>query len=298
MDAMDDLDLVRAGDPAPAEPAVEVRRPLVSATPLVFASPHSGRLYPIEMLAASSLSSAAIRRSEDALVDDLIESAPAFGISVISARYARAYMDVNRDAYELDPAMFEDELPPFARGRSPRIAAGLGAIARVVGDGQEIYDRKLVYADAERRIAGVHQPYHAALSGLLQETKAQFGRVALIDWHSMPSMAARPSRAGRTPDFVLGDRFGVSCTARLPALVERELKVLGYEVARNAPYAGGYTTEFYGDPSHDVHVLQVEINRGLYLDEAAVAPHAGFPRLKADLTKVFEALARNWTPPV
>ncbi|MGC1301606.1 MAG: N-formylglutamate amidohydrolase [Caulobacteraceae bacterium] len=293
---MDDLDLARAGDPAPAEPAVEVRRPASQTTPLVFASPHSGRLYPDEMLAASSLSSAAIRRSEDALVDGLIEGATAFGISLISARYARAYMDVNRDPYELDQAMFEDELPPFARGRSPRVAAGLGAIARVVGDGQEIYDRKLSYADARRRIEGVHHPYHQALASLLQETKARFNRVALIDWHSMPSIAARPSRAGRTPDFVLGDRFGVSCTARLPTLVERELRGLGYEVARNTPYAGGYTTEFYGDPAHDVHVLQVEINRALYLDEAAVAPHAGFPRLKADLTKVFESLARNWTP--
>ena len=293
---MDDLDLARAGDPAPAEPAVDVRRPTGPATPLVFASPHSGRLYPAEMLAASSLSASAIRKSEDALVDGLIEAATEFGVSLISARYARAYMDVNRDPYELDPAMFEDELPPFARGRSPRIAAGLGAIARVVGDGQEIYDRKLLFADARRRIEGVHLPYHQALSGLLQETKAQFGRVALIDWHSMPSVAARPTRAGRTPDFVLGDRFGVSCAARLPALVERELRALGYEVARNTPYAGGYTTEFYGDPSHNVHVLQVEINRGLYLDEAAVAPHAGFPRLKADLVKVFDALAKHWTP--
>jgi N-formylglutamate amidohydrolase len=293
---MDDLDLARAGDPAPAEPAVDVRRPTGPAMPLVFASPHSGRLYPAEMLAASSLSASAIRKSEDALVDGLIEAATEFGVSLISARYARAYMDVNRDPYELDPAMFEDELPPFARGRSPRIAAGLGAIARVVGDGQEIYDRKLLFADARRRIEGVHLPYHQALSGLLQETKAQFGRVALIDWHSMPSVAARPTRAGRTPDFVLGDRFGVSCAARLPALVERELRALGYEVARNTPYAGGYTTEFYGDPSHNVHVLQVEINRGLYLDEAAVAPHAGFPRLKADLVKVFDALAKHWTP--
>ena len=293
---MDDLDLARAGNPAPAEPAVDVRRPTGPATPLVFASPHSGRLYPAEMLAASSLSASAIRKSEDALVDGLIEAATEFGVSLISARYARAYMDVNRDPYELDPAMFEDELPPFARGRSPRIAAGLGAIARVVGDGQEIYDRKLLFADARRRIEGVHLPYHQALSGLLQETKAQFGRVALIDWHSMPSVAARPTRAGRTPDFVLGDRFGVSCAARLPALVERELRALGYEVARNTPYAGGYTTEFYGDPSHNVHVLQVEINRGLYLDEAAVAPHAGFPRLKADLVKVFDALAKHWTP--
>ena len=293
---MDDLDLARAGNPAPAEPAVDVRRPTGPATPLVFASPHSGRLYPDEMMAASSLSASAIRRSEDALVDGLVEGAADLGVTLISARYARAYMDVNRDPYELDPAMFEDELPAFARGRSPRVAAGLGAIARVVGDGQEIYDRKLSFAEARGRIEGVHQPYHQALAGLLAAAKARFGRVALIDWHSMPSAAARPTRQGRTPDFVLGDRFGVSCAPRLTALVERELKGLGYEVARNTPYAGGYTTEFYGDPGHDVHVLQVEINRALYLDEAALKPNPGFPKLKADLTQLFAALLRHWAP--
>ena len=292
---MDDLDLTRAAAAAPAEPAVEVRLALGNAVPLVFASPHSGRVYPQEMMDASRLGPAAIRRSEDALVDALVEGAVELGIGFVSARYARAYMDVNREPYELDPAMFEDELPPFARGRSPRIAAGLGAIARVVADGQEIYDRKLSFADASRRIEAVHKPYHDALSALLEQTRARFGRVALIDWHSMPSVAARPGRGGRIADFVLGDRFGVSCNARLPGAVEQSLRALGYEVARNTPYAGGYTTEFYGDPARGVHVLQVEINRALYLDEAAVTPNAGFPRLKADLLKVFDALAAGWS---
>jgi N-formylglutamate amidohydrolase len=272
------------GDPAPR-------------TPLVFASPHSGRLYPQEMMAASTLDAEAIRRSEDVLVDALVLSAAQHGAVVITAGYARAYIDVNREPYDLDPSMFEDELPAFARGRSARVAAGLGSIARIVAEGQEIYSRKLTFADAARRIETVHAPYHAALEGLIAEAVAQFGAAVLIDWHSMPSAAART--LGQSGDFggagvcdlVLGDRFGSACAPQITALVERELEAMGYRVARNAPYAGGYTTEFYGRPRSHVHALQVEINRALYLNEATLEPHAGFVRLKQDLERVFAALA-------
>jgi N-formylglutamate amidohydrolase len=275
-----------------------LRRPHVGAMgPLVFASPHSGRLYPKDMMAASALDAAAIRRSEDALVDRLIEAATAHGATVISAAYARAYIDVNREPYELDASMFEDELPDFARGRSARVAAGLGSIARIVAEGQEIYVRKLTFAEAAQRIETVHRPYHAALDTLLKETKARFGLALLIDWHSMPQAAARTlgqsgDIAGQgSCDFVLGDRFGAACSPKITALVEAEFEAMGYRVARNAPYAGGYTTEFYGRPQIGIHALQVEINRSLYLDEASLEPHEGYTRLQADLERVFAALA-------
>ena len=289
---MDDLHLLPVA--APAAPAFELRLPQGERLPLVFASPHSGRLYPDDMMAASILGAPAIRRSEDALVDTLLEGAERLGVPVISALYARAYIDLNRDARELDQAMFEDELPPSTRARTPRLAAGLGAIARVVAEGQEIYARKLAFAEAERRIETVHGPYHAALGALLGEARAANGRVALIDWHSMPSAAARPTRGGRIADFVLGDRFGASCAPALTALVEGELRRLGYEVARNAPYAGGYTAEAYGDPASGVHVLQVEINRALYLNEADLHPSAGFERLRTSLQRVWAVLAERW----
>jgi N-formylglutamate amidohydrolase len=261
----------------------------------VFASPHSGRDYPDELMAAAALDGAAIRRSEDAFVDELIDSAPAHGAAVIAARYARAFVDLNREAYELDPGMFEDELPAFARGRTARVAAGLGSIARVVGEGQEIYARKLTFAEASRRIEGVHRPYHQALAGLLDATHRRHGRVALIDWHSMPSAASGPGNGPRKGcDMVLGDRFGSACAPALTRLVERELESMGYRVARNAPYAGGYTTEFYGKPSEGVHALQIEINRAVYLDETALRPNAGFARLKRDLERLFAALSRDW----
>ena len=289
---MDDLHLTPVA-PIPS-PAFHLRHPQGERVPLVFASPHSGRLYPDDLMAASVLAEPAIRRSEDAWVDRLLEGAERLGVPVLTALYARAYIDVNRDADELDPAMFEDELPPPARAKTPRVAAGLGAIARVVAEGQEIYGRKLVFAEARRRIETVHAPYHAALKALLDDARAVCGRAALIDWHSMPSAAARPTRGGRIADFVLGDRFGASCAPALTALIERELRKLGYEVTRNAPYAGGYTTEAYGNPAAGVHVLQVEINRALYLEEADLRLSPGFERLQQALQTVWSVLAERW----
>lgn len=275
----------------------ELRRPAGAASPVVFASPHSGRVYPLDMMSASSLDGAAIRRSEDAFVDGLIEDAPRLGVTVLSARYARAYVDVNREPYELDQAMFEDELPAFARARTARVAAGLGSIARVVGEGQEIYARKLTFDEARSRIEAVHRPYHEALARLLEETRRRAGCVVLVDWHSMPSAAAEPGKAGRKgPDMVLGDRYGAACSPLVTSLVERELEAMGYLVDRNRPYAGGWTTEHYGAPGKRTHAVQIEINRALYLDEGRMERHAGFPRLRRDLARLTAALAAaDWS---
>ena len=288
-------ELLDRPDVCPPEPPFEVRRPPGAPTPFVFASPHSGRLYPTDMMPA--LDEAAIRRSEDAYVDTLAASGPRYGAPLIAARYARAYIDVNREPYELDPAMFEDELPAFARGLTPRVAAGLGSIARVVGEGQEIYARKLTFAEGARRIDTVHAPYHAALAALVAEAKAAFGFCILIDWHSMPSAAAASGARGRRGcDFVLGDRYGAACSGAVAHAVERELEAMDYAVARNAPYAGGHTTEVYGKPNHQVHALQIEINRGLYLNERTLKRHGGFDRLARDLDRLVQTLTgTDWS---
>lgn len=265
-------------------------------TPLVFASPHSGRLYPEDMMSAAALDAVSIRRSEDAFVDDLIAQAPAHGAALITAKFARAYIDLNREPFELDPSMFSDQLPAFARARTARVAAGLGAIARVVSEGQEIYRRKLTFAEARRRIEGAHRPYHEALSGLLAEAQAAHGFAILVDWHSMPAAAAKAASRERPCDIVLGDRFGAACASVLPNQVERELEALGYRVTRNTPYAGGYTTEHYGQPHRGAHALQIEINRGLYLDEATLSPTSGFETLRARIEQLTQALAAaDWS---
>jgi N-formylglutamate amidohydrolase len=288
---MDAWSVLPAASAEESEPPFVVQRPAGGlAGPLVFASPHSGRLYPQGLMDASSLDALTIRRSEDALVDQLIEGGLEHGASLISCAFARAYIDVNREPYELDPGMFEDELPEFARGRSPRAAAGLGSIARIVGEGQEIYDRKLTFAEARARIETIHTPYHAALQALVEEAQAGFGATLLVDWHSMPAAAARP--VGRDGcDVVLGDRFGAACAGRITDGVDAAFASLGYRVARNTPYAGGYTTEAYGRPLLGAHVLQIEMNRSLYLDEVTLEPHAGYETLRANLQAVFEVLA-------
>lgn len=278
-------------------PAFEVLRAEALQSPLVFASPHSGRVYPAAMMTASRLDSREIRRSEDALVDGLIEGGIEAGAAMVLCRVGRAYVDVNRDPWELDEAMFSDRLPEHARSMSARVAAGLGSVPRVVGDGRAIYARKLRFAEAEARIAAVHAPYHAALAGLLAEAKQAFGAGVLIDWHSMPSAAGRgEARKGRPkPDMVLGDRHGDACAPGLTALVKRQLEAAGYVVALNSPYAGGYTTQTHGRPEDGVHALQVELDRGLYLDERTLEPKPSFPRLRADLERLFTVLARaDW----
>jgi N-formylglutamate amidohydrolase len=174
------------------------------------------------------------------------------------------------------------------------VAAGLGAIARVAAEGREIYARKLTFAEAQVRIETGHQPYHAALTVLIDEAVAAHGFCILIDWHSMPSAAARQpvtARNGKGCDIVLGDRFGAACAPILTLTVERELEAMGYAVARNTPYAGGYTTEHYGRPRAKVHALQIEINRALYLDEMTLEPTEGLAKLTADA----EALTRRLT---
>lgn len=289
---------MNAVQPVSADPfAISRPGPDAPATPLVFASPHSGAIYPAEMMAASKLDGTAIRRSEDVLVDRLVETAPARGATLIAARLARAWIDVNREPWELDPGMFEDELPEFAKGRGARVAAGLGSIAKVVSEGREIYARKLTFAEARERVEGVHRPYHDALARLLAEARAAHGLAVLIDWHSMPAAAAAgvvTTRHGRGCDIVLGDRFGAACAPLLTNLVEREFEAMGYRCARNSPYAGGYTTEHYGRPARKTHALQIEISRSLYLDEASLEPTEGLARVKADIERVTAVLAAEW----
>jgi N-formylglutamate amidohydrolase len=277
-----------AGLPEPrAEPPFVLIEPLRRTSPLIFASPHSGRRYPPELLANARVSLISLRRSEDAYVDELFASAAAHGASVLSASVARAYIDLNRDPAELDPEMFDERPPQSPHTSSPRVQAGLGAIPRVSGDGQSIYRRKLSLAEAERRLATVHRPYHAMLHNLVEETKAAYGCAVLIDCHSMPSNA----RGAHAPDIVLGDRYGASCHPSVTALAEATLRRLGYRVARNTPFAGGHTTQTYGRPAARAHALQIEINRALYVDERTLERSKGYSRIRADMARLAEALS-------
>ena len=289
------------GASAPLEtfggPAFEVLRAAPAGAPpptaLVFASPHSGGIYPEDMTSAARLPVETLRASEDAFVDRIVAGAPALGAAVVRARLARAYIDLNREPWELDPSMFEGDLPDYAQGRTARVAAGLGTIPRVAGEGRPIYARKLTFAEAKARVELVHRPYHDALDRQLAAARSAHGAAILVDWHSMPAAAARSQRAknGGPCDIVLGDRFGAACSPRLTGLVELELEAMGYRVVRNAPYAGGYTTEHYGRPARRTHALQIEINRALYMNETTREPTEGLAQLTRDAETLTRALA-------
>ena len=278
---------------APPASPIEVLEPAMLTQPLVFASPHSGSHYTPAFVAMSALELGALRKSEDCYVDELFSEAPALGAPLLRALYPRAFLDVNREAYELDPDMFAHPLPAFVNTTSARVAAGLGTIARIVASRREIYRSKLSFADAEQRINGVYKPYHRALRDLVSRAWDNFGFCLLVDCHSMPStgLPVENDGDGRTIDIVLGDRGGMSCAGIVTDVIENTLVAQGYRVTRNNPYAGGYTTQHYGDPANGVHAIQIEINRALYMDEMTLQRRHAFARLKADINLVIGALS-------
>jgi N-formylglutamate amidohydrolase len=272
------------------DPPFEIREPEEPRGAVLFNSPHSGRIYPRNFLIASRLDLVTLRRSEDSFVDDLMSGVVRRGYPLMLAHFPRCYVDVNREPYELDPRMFDGRLPSFASTRSMRVAGGLGTIARVAGDAQEIYDRRLSVDDALRRIETLYKPYHRALRKLFTRVHRDFGAAVLIDCHSMPS-AAGPRDERPRADVVLGDRYGTSCVAAVAETAEATLKGLGYRVSRNKPYAGGFITEHYGNPATGLHSLQLEVNRALYMDERRYECTPSFARLAADLETLADCLA-------
>jgi N-formylglutamate amidohydrolase len=278
---------------AAIEPPIEVIAPAEQRLPLVLASPHSGADYPADFLAASRLDPLTLRRSEDSYVDEIFAGAAGLGVPLLRARFPRAYLDPNREPFELDPAMFEDELPAFVNTRSPRVRVGLGTIARVVATGEDIYGRKLRFAEAMGRIDGLYRPYHRALRQLVATTRERFGSYLLLDCHSMPSGMApgeRGLRRART-DLVLGDCHGAACHPLVMETAHRALTAKGYAVARNTPYAGGFTTAHYGKPAEGGHCLQIEISRALYMDERSFSRKPFLRQLADDMRDVAGALA-------
>lgn len=268
----------RASIIAELTPPYTLREPEEQLTPFVFCSPHSGRIYPKVLLESARLDAHALRKSEDCYVDDIFASVVGLGAPLIAARFPRAYLDVNREPYELDPELFFERIPDFANTQSVRVAGGLGTVPRVVADSEEIYRQKLSIDAGLERIDRLYRPFHAALGRLLDRTRHQFGTAILIDCHSMPSASTAQPGIGR-PHFVLGDRFGASCDVKLTRFIRDVLAGAGYEVQLNRPYAGGFITEHYGKPARGVHALQLEINRSLYLDETTLQRTDGYHAL-------------------
>ncbi|QGM98925.1 N-formylglutamate amidohydrolase [Methylocystis parvus] len=276
-------------------PAFDVVEPEELLSPLVFSSPHSGRIYPARFLSAARLDAASLRRSEDAYVDELFAASRAVGAPMLRALFPRAYLDLNREPYELDPKLFDGPLPSFANARSLRVAAGLGTIPRVVADAREIYAARIPLDEALRRIEALYKPYHATLRMLMERAQRRFGFAVLVDCHSMPSTSVREAARAEKKriDFVIGDRYGASAAPGVIDGVETRLRARGYFVQRNRPYAGGFITEHFGRPAAGWHALQIEISRGLYMDEATLEKNARFASVVADLSEIVAGLAQD-----
>jgi len=273
----------------------ELLEPLVASTGVVFASPHSGRDYPADLRAQTVLDEAALRSSEDAFVDRLVADAPRLGAPLLLARTPRAYVDVNRSADELDPGVVEGV---HRMAHNPRVTSGLGVIPRVVANGRAIYRGKLSEAEARRRIADHWHPYHAALRDMLGRSHARSGIAILIDCHSMPHEAidGLSGRSRSSPDVVLGDRFGAAASADIVDRIEAAFVAQGLRVARNAPFAGAYISQRYGQPGAGTHVVQIELDRSLYMDEVRLRPSARFDTVRRMMTQVMSEIVEIARP--
>ncbi|TBN51578.1 N-formylglutamate amidohydrolase [Paracoccus sediminis] len=276
-------------DPILTEPdlPVLIQRPDHWVSGVIFGSPHSGCVYPDWFLQGTRLPPETLRSSEDAFVDRLIAGAPALGAVTIRAQVPRAIVDLNRAPDEIDPLIVRG-VPRHPLNQ--RTLAGLGVIPRVVSQGRAILERPIERAEAERRIGAYWRPYHQALSGLIAEARARFGQAILIDMHSMPHDALSHLHGPR-PDMVLGNRHGLSSAARVSDAIVAAIEAEGWRIRRNSPFAGAYICSAYGRPSHNVHVVQLEIDRSLYMDEKTIMPHAGFGNFAARFESVIRKLA-------
>lgn len=270
--------------------AYEVLHPEKHASCVVFASPHSGRDYPWSFLRKTILDEHVIRSSEDAFVDQLFDCAPKFGASFLKAGAPRAYLDLNRNVDELDPALIEGVR---YGGHNPRIASGLGVIPRVVAAGRSIYRGKISQTEAQRRITQYWHPYHEMLQKLLNDARQRHGQAVLIDCHSMPheAMDGVAKTGIRRPDVVLGDRFGASATGEVVDRLEAAFVAAGFVVTRNVPFAGAYITQAYGRPKKGQHAVQVEIDRSIYMNEKLICPNGNFEAVQAALRDVVQEAA-------
>ena len=274
--------------------AFQILYPDEQTIPFIFASPHSGRRYSTAFIEASRLTPVMLRRSEDSFIDELFSKAPNYGAPLLKATFPRAYVDPNREPFELDPTMFEDQLPDYVNTDSVKISAGLGTVARVVINGENIYRKKLKFSEIKRRVESFYFPYHHALQRLIENTRIKFGFCILIDCHSMPSTGGPmdDDTGNNRVDIVLGNNHDASCAPQLLSYTSASLKRQGLSICRNKPYSGGYTTCHYGKPDKGVHALQIEINRSLYMNETNIEKHGGFFELSDKVTRFIFDLSK------
>ncbi|HEX7872376.1 MAG TPA: N-formylglutamate amidohydrolase [Sphingobium sp.] len=258
------------------------------AGPVLIAVPHAGREYAADLVARSRVGLPGLQALEDRHADLLATQAIAAGHPAIIARRGRAVLDLNRHEAEIDTASVAGIPHGVAMRASAKLRGGLGLVPHRYHSMGDLWQRRPSYAEVAERIRDIHMPYHGWIAEFLTATRAAHGAALLIDLHSMP-----PIRGQGAVDVVLGDRFGQSASPAVTRLAAEVVASHGFSVAINAPYAGGYTLERHGQPDRNVHALQVEMDRSLYLD--AVLGEAGpgaarCMRMIADLADRFADL--------
>jgi N-formylglutamate amidohydrolase len=261
-----------------------------NAGPVILSVPHAGRVYDPVLVAQLRVPLNAILPLEDRYADRLTEAAAAAGFPMIIAQVPRLAIDLNRAPDDLDPVSIRGG---FARGAptSAKARAGLGLIpTRLWGVGA-LWRAPFERGDIDARLRDAHAPYHAALASALATARVRWGSAILIDLHSMP-----PIKDDNAPDIVIGDRFGTSASSRLTAVAESVFQSAGLRTAINAPYAGGYIVSRHAKPHANVHALQVEIDRRLYLDDTLHMPSDGLARLQKLVRSLAESLREELLP--
>ena len=252
---------------------------------IIFASAHSGSIYPDAFIERTDLAIKQLRRNEDAFITNLFSPAPDLGAPLIEANFPRCFVDVNRASNEL-PSFWQTD----GKIISSRAEIGMGVVPTMLSETINIYSEPLSLTAAKIRIKDLYHPYHDALLGLIDEARSLFGKVLLIDCHSMPGFNSMGSRRS---DIILGDRFGKSCSSEIVMLIEKLFQDLGYSVSRNYPYAGGFVTKHYGKPYESANALQIEINRDLYLNPITMDKKPGFTALAKNISLIIHSIIKE-----
>ena len=263
------------------------------ASPVILSVPHAGRDYGAHLLNAARLRKEVLEVLEDRLVDRLIWRATALGMTAFVARAPRLEIDLNRDEREIDASLIAPPPVPGSLVQSARTRGGLGLIpSRITGSGP-IWRERIPRAELERRIAAIHQPYHAALSAALASARERFGDAVLLDCHSMPPRHRPDNDGARPATIVFGDRHGTTISPDLLDAALTAARAMGYRSACNAPYAGGYIVARHGRPAAGLHAVQIEIDRSAYLDADLKTPGPGFEGMARLIAGVAQAIEQR-----
>tara|TARA_R110002096_G_scaffold367840_1_gene561103 strand:- start:34818 stop:35666 length:849 start_codon:yes stop_codon:yes gene_type:complete len=262
---------------------------------IIYNSPHSGEHFPSDFFEYTSIDKHTLLCSGDSFVDKLFSEASNNGSVFLCNEYARSFMDTNREAYELDPEMYSEEITKTLVSDSAKVKMGFGSIAKFAYTRKHIYDKKIPFSDALKRIDDYYHPIHEKLNELLNTDFEKYGYSLLVDCHSMPSyeFLGQPSAKYRQPDIILGNLHGKSCSNKITDYLTRHFMMYDLSVAHNTPFAGGFNTSHYGDPRSNHHAVQIEIKKSLYMDEITRKPNEHFEPIKIIMSSLCDHLAKD-----